>query len=200
MIGGVDPVEAKGVVLAGGASERMGRDKASIEIGGRTLVERASLRLAVCCDEVLVASGGRPLVPGLRSVGDGPGRGPAAGILGAAAAAPGHPLLVLACDLPLVPAALLELLLEAAGDRDLVLPGPAGRLEPLCALYRPAALEALASQVAAGVLAPHRLARRPDLRVRVLRDEELTPLGDPSRMFTNLNRPEDLVAVESLLG
>lgn len=189
-----------GVVLAGGASLRMGRDKALLEIGGESLVERAARRLGTCCQGVLVADAGRGLLAGPPSTADGPGKGPAAGILGAATAAPGRSLLVLACDLPLVPEELLELLAAGPASDDWVVPGREGRLEPLCALYRPAALAALEAQVTAGVFAPHRLAENAALRIRFVSNAELATLGDPAVMFANLNRPEDLTMMEEHLS
>ncbi|HEY0553606.1 MAG TPA: NTP transferase domain-containing protein [Thermoanaerobaculia bacterium] len=185
-----DPV---GIVLAGGASSRMGRDKTRLALSGGTLPELAARRLATVCAEVAVADGGRGLLPGLPALADGPGRGPAAGILGAAAAYPGRPLLVLACDLPRVPADLLaELAALGTGPAaaDWTVPrGPEG-FEPLAALYGPAALAALARRVERGLLALHRLAEEP-LTVRVLEGEELTRFGDPQAIFLNLNTPED---------
>ncbi|HLY78444.1 MAG TPA: NTP transferase domain-containing protein, partial [Caulobacteraceae bacterium] len=97
-----------GVVLAGGASRRMGRDKAALAVDGETLAARAARRLLGVCPRVAIADGGRGLVPGLPCLPDAPGAGPAAGILGAARAWPGHSLLVLACDLPRVSEALLR--------------------------------------------------------------------------------------------
>ena len=170
----------------------MGRNKALITIGGASLVERAADRLSPHCSGLLVADDGRRLLAGHRSVEDGPGRGPAAGILGAAARAPGEDLLVLACDLPLVPASLLETLVLSDAAHDWVVPGRRDRLEPLCALYRPRALEALAELVHSGQLGPHRLATRDDLDIRRIGDAELRCLGDPDTMFANLNRPADL--------
>jgi molybdopterin-guanine dinucleotide biosynthesis protein A len=198
--------ETRGVVLAGGTSRRMGRDKAALTVGGETLAALAARRLLAVCARVAVADGGRHLVPGLPSRPDGPGQGPAAGILGAARAWPGHPLLVLACDLPRVPAALLAELargvqhpddfesgeaLEAV-TADWVVPRWQRGIEPLCALYRPAALAALAAAVERGVLAPHRLAEAAGLRVHYLEGESLRRFGPPDDLFLNLNTPRDL--------
>jgi molybdopterin-guanine dinucleotide biosynthesis protein A len=192
--------ETVGVVLAGGGSRRMGRDKAELAVGGSTLTARAARRLLRVCPRVAIADRGRGLLPDLHSLPDGPGAGPAAGILGAALAWPGHPLLVLACDLPRVPEALLRELarrLPAAEDgdgdwADWVVPRWERGLEPLCAFYRPAALAALAAAVARGVAAPHRLAEATGLRVCYLEGERLHRFGPPADLFLNLNTVRDL--------
>lgn len=173
--------EPVGVVLAGGASRRMGWDKA---LSG--LPALAAERLAAVCAEVAVADRGRGLLPGLPSLPDGPGGGPAAGILGAAAAYPGRPLLVLACDLPRVPVGLLADLASSACDW--AVPRWERGLEPLCALYAPAALAVLAEK---GLRAPHRLAAE-DLAIRYLEGDDLARFGPPEEVFLNLNTPEDL--------
>jgi len=189
-----DPV---GIVLAGGASQRMGRDKALLVLppggpDGETLAAAAARRLAALCAEVLVADRGRATVPDLPSLPDGPGRGPAAGLLGAAAARPGHPLLVLACDLPAVPVALLACLASLAAGADLALPRWSGGLEPLCALWGPAALARLAERVERGLYALHPLAAEADLTVRFLEGERLAGFGPAAELFRNVNTPEDL--------
>lgn len=191
------PAAAIGVVLAGGDSQRMGRDKAGIVIGGETLVERAARRLGDLCSSVVIANDGRRRFEEYACVRDGAGQGPAAGILGAASAYPARALLVLACDLPDVPGSLLSELL--ASPADWTVPRWQGRLEPLCALYRPPALEALAGRVAAGSVAPHRLAEEAQLVVRFLEGSELDRHGAPDRVFANLNRPEDLDRFEHSL-
>ncbi|HWM93545.1 MAG TPA: molybdenum cofactor guanylyltransferase [Thermoanaerobaculia bacterium] len=175
-----------GVVLAGGASTRMGRDKALLEIEGESLVVRAARRLGEVCSEVLVADAGRGLLPG--SVPDGSGKGPAAGILGAALVRPGQPLLVLAVDLPRVPVPLLEEL--ARSDADLAVPRWSGGVEPLCALYGPAALAALEERVKLGRFDLRTLPETPGLRVRWV--EEIERFGEPAEVFLNVNRPSDL--------
>lgn len=169
----------------------MGRPKERLRWRGTPLVELAAARLAGCCAEVVVADRGRRLVPSLRSLTDGPGAGPAAGIFGAAAALPGRALLVLACDLPEVPEVLLAAL--AAEERaDWAVPRWECGLEPLCARYGPRALERLAARVAAGRYAPHELAGEPDLEIRFLEGPALAAFGEPARLFLNINSPEDL--------
>lgn len=185
------------MVLAGGASRRMGRDKALLDLGGETLAAGAARRLAAVCAEVVVADRGRGSVPGLPSLADGTGRGPAAGLLGAAQARPGRPLLVLACDLPGVPAALLADLAGLAETRgaDWVIPRWTGGLEPLCSLWGPRALDVLAERVAQGGFALHAVAGEARLAVVYLEGERLAACGRPEEMFRNVNTPEELAAL-----
>ncbi|MFY9821042.1 MAG: NTP transferase domain-containing protein, partial [Thermoanaerobaculia bacterium] len=117
------------------------------------------------------------------------GRGPAAGILGGAAEYPGRALLVLACDLPRVPAGLLAEL--ARSTADWAIPRWEGGLEPLCALYGPAALAALAARVQEGRFALHDLASA-ELAIQYLEGEALRRFGEPGEIFFNLNTPGDL--------
>ncbi|MEP7013281.1 MAG: molybdenum cofactor guanylyltransferase [Acidobacteriota bacterium] len=208
---GAEPV---GIVLAGGASRRFGRDKATLEIARRsdrregregregeegetgveTLAEWAFRRLGQVCAEVAVADAGRSLVTGALSLSDGPGRGPAAGLLGAARAFPARSLLVLACDLPAVPAHLLAKIAEVAAGAafDLVLPRWEEGAEPLAALYGPKALAALDRRVAAGNYALYDLAEEPGLTVAALSEADLQSFGPPREIFANVNTPEDL--------
>ncbi len=186
---GAPPAGPVGIVLAGGSSSRMGRDKTLLSAGGESLPAGAARRLAGVCAEVAVADRGRGLLPGFPSLPDGPGRGPAAGILGAAAAYPGRWLLVLACDLPRVPEELLAALVRLDGC-DWALPRWREGVEPLCALYGPAALDAIARRAARGVFALHSLAEE-DLAVGFLEGEALARFGDPGEVFLNLNAPGD---------
>lgn len=176
----------------------MGRDKAALAMDGETLAARAARHLRGACARVVVADGGRGLVPGLPCLPDAPAAGPAGGILGAARAWPGIPLLVLACDLPRVPEALLRELAAAGLDAaeaaapDWVVPRWERGLEPLCALYRPAALAALARAVERGTAAPHRLAQTGELRIRFFEGERLRRFGEPADLFLNVNTVQDL--------
>ena len=189
-----------GVVLAGGGSRRLGHDKTRLMIDGETLVERAARILAAVCREVVVADAGRGGAS-FASVADGPGAGPAAGILGAAQAFPDASLLVLACDLPLVPESLLAELAERLRcGADLVIPRSERGLEPLCAAYGPRALRRLGERVAGGALALHPLAAGAELDVSQVSGEELARHGSPTLFLLNVNRPEDLEALDRALA
>lgn len=182
-----------GVVLAGGQSERMGVDKAGVVVDGETLASRAARRLAAVTGEVVIADRGRRAVAEFRSIEDATARGPAAGLLGAAAAFPGRSLLVLACDLPGVPTALLDVLEALEPDRDLVIPERAnGQVEPLCARWGPRALARLASRVETGRMALHPIAGLRDLDVRRVGTAEWTRFGAAETLFSNLNTASDL--------
>lgn len=184
------------MVLAGGVSRRMGRDKATLEIGGETLVARAARKLGEVAGEVVLADGRRGLLRGVvECVADGPGKGPAAGVLGAALARPGRALLVLACDMPGVPVALLRALESAAPEADLVIPRWRRGIEPSCARWGPGALDALARRVATERLDLHGVAEEPGLRVATLEGPALEALGDPEVLLANVNTPADLEAL-----
>lgn len=129
-------------VLAGGSSQRMGRDKASIAIDGATMLERV-VRAAVGCElPTLVVGRPRPLAfphPTARFVTDQhPGGGPLGGLLTAFSHVDGD-LLALACDMPRLDAAAIAWLLTVAGPvdpaRDVVVMAD-GRLQPLFAVWR----------------------------------------------------------------
>jgi molybdopterin-guanine dinucleotide biosynthesis protein A len=182
-----------GVAVAGGASRRMGRDKALLPWPGGDLLGHALRRLESVCDEVWISSGPDPryVERGVRVVADAVrGAGALAGVHAGLRLLPASACGVfLGVDLPLVPQALLRRLLELAADCDAVVPvSPAGP-EPLCAAYRDTCLAAVEARLAAGDA--KMTAFWPDVRVRRLGPDELAEFGDPAALFLNVNSPDD---------
>lgn len=188
-----------GLVLAGGAGRRIGRDKGAVRLGGSSLAERAATALWPLCGSVLISvrsgvDNPAPTFPEL--VDPAPaGRGPLAGIAAAYDATRGADLLVLACDYPNVGEALLRRIVSHAGDDDdLVMPTDfAGRDHPLVALWRRSA-----ASVVNEALAEERYKVRAllaDLRVRRLGPAQL-PGIDLDRILLNVNLPEQLDALQ----
>jgi len=186
----------RAAIMAGGRSRRMGRPKAGLELAGRPLIgypiaaaREAGLEPFVVAkpDSELPALDCEVLAEPVEPI------HPLTGIVAALEHA-GAPLVVIACDLPLLPAALLA---ELAGrEGELVVPaGP--RPQPLAARWEPALLGRLRAGLAidqplTGLAA--------ELGADAIAVTELRRFGDPGEMFANVNEPGDLARIEALLG
>lgn len=183
-----------GVVLAGGASTRMGRDKATVRIDGMRLVDRAVSALQECCAEVLVASGGRRRLAHLSvpQIADAqPGAGPLAGLVAGLETAR-HPLVaVVAVDHPWPSATLLQHLAAQWEGEAAVVPSVGGRLQPLHAVWARRSAVALRLLLAGGVLGVTGAAVR--LGARIVEEDDWTAAtGGDAAWALNVNRPGDL--------
>jgi molybdopterin-guanine dinucleotide biosynthesis protein A len=134
-----------GLVLGGGKSTRMSRDKAAIEYRGLPQVRFAYELLGGICDRVFVSSRAEqaadPAFSGLEQIHDRfIGFGPTGGILSAMHTHPTAAWLVLGCDLPFVDRTVLDELLDRRDPLALATcydSAHDGLPEPLCAIYEP---------------------------------------------------------------
>lgn len=184
------------VLLAGGQSTRMGRDKALIEIDGTPLWQRQAHLLAqLGPDEIFIASPPRPAEGIVRYTflpDAAPAAGPLGGLVTALRRCATARLLALAVDLPQMTGAYLRHLLTHTDRRAGVVPIRGGRYETLAAVYPKhclATAEAALAQkkyslqnLCALGIAEGWLSERPVAR------------GD-EQLFTNMNTPEDLRAL-----
>lgn len=140
-----------GLVLAGGRSRRLGRDKARVDYHGLPQLRWAYERLAECCAEVRVSVRDLDAAAPFRALGliadSGRLEGPAAGLASASRAHPDVAWLVLAVDMPLIDLAMLDALVAARDPRGLatVFVHADGTPEPLCAIWEPAVATELAA-------------------------------------------------------
>jgi molybdenum cofactor guanylyltransferase len=133
----------QGVVLAGGASSRMGQPKELLQIGGETLIETTSRLVQEAVGTCMVISNDKGRLPRLPDSipvykDDAPGLGPLGGLLTAMRCTSEEYLLVVACDMPALNASVLHLLIREArsSGSDVILPVWNGKKHPLCAVYR----------------------------------------------------------------
>lgn len=183
-----------GVVLAGGFSKRMGRDKALIEYHGVPHVVWTAHLLRSVCREVFISCRREQMFPGL-SEAEFPrlydaveGQGPVSGILAAMAARPGMPVLAVACDLPRMHEEVLTVLSEARDPSRLATfywSDSDGLPEPLCAIYEPAIEPLFREALASGRRCPRKILIQQADAVKG------TPLLSPGAL-DNFNAPEDL--------
>jgi molybdopterin-guanine dinucleotide biosynthesis protein A len=189
-----------GFVIAGGRSSRMGEDKAFLEFGGATLLERALGALGAACDSVAIV--GDPnkfekygvVVPDVF-----PGCGPLAGIHAALLYSMADLNLMLAVDMPFVSSELLTFLFGIAANDEAVVTVPrvGSRTQPLCAVYRRDFAGPAEQALRAGRYKID--AEFSDAAVRAIEEEELAAAGFSEKLFFNLNTPQDRIDAASRL-
>lgn len=179
------------VVLAGGLSRRMGRDKATLSAGGPTLTEYVIERLRPVVDEVIVATGSRNLeLDGVRTVHDHfSGAGPLAGIHAGLRAAAFDHAWVVACDYPDVDPAIGRCLARAVTGFDVAVPLIAGQAQGVCAVYSVRLTALIEQLIGSGRRRVGALLE--SCSVRYLDEGELRQVEPELRSFRNLNTPAD---------
>lgn len=191
------PPAVCGAILAGGRARRFGgRDKSSLLVAGRRIVERQLEALSGVASSVFVVGGaperfeefGLAVTPDLR-----PGFGPIGGLHTALTLASTPLVLVLACDLPMVDARFLSHLARSIGEADVCVPRDARGWHPLCACYAVRCLPAIAARLDAGRL------KMSDALADLLRVEvgpdELAQFDPSGLLLSNVNTAEDYAAL-----
>ncbi len=184
-----------GGLLVGGASRRMGRPKALLELGGRTIGERVASALAPRVERLLLLGAGPApdALAGCERLPDPSGlAGPLAGILAALRWQPRATWVIAACDLPFASEeAVAWLLDQRAAGRWAVIPSRSGGgLEPLLAVYEPWALRPLERLAANAGRAPRELAALAAVATPA-------PPAALAAAWVNVNTPEDLARLHS---
>jgi molybdopterin-guanine dinucleotide biosynthesis protein A len=187
--------EVTAFVLAGGKSTRMGRDKAFVELGGRTLLTRAQVLAQSVAERVVIVGCAEKfsrLGPVVEDVFL--DRGPLGGIHAALSGTTSEWNLILAVDTPFLEADFLRWLLKQACESEAVVTVPriAGRWQPLSGVYRRSFAEPAkrALEVDRNKIDP--LFR--GVTTRVIEEEEILGLGYSSEMFRNLNTMEEVLS------
>ena len=186
-----------GIVLAGGLSRRLGRDKAVEPFGDEPLIARVIGRLSTLTNETVVvvnneARGAElPLPDEARVAVDiYPESGSLGGIFSGLTAANNDWGFIVACDMPFLNTDLIAHMLTLREDYDAVVPLLDGYPEPTHAAYSKACLPHIESRLSAGQL---KIAGFfDDVRVRYVSESEILGYDAERLSFFNVNRPDDL--------
>jgi len=189
-----------GVIQAGGKSTRMGGEpKALIQLGGRRIIERAIAVVREIVDDVLVVTNtpelyrflDLPMIPDAF-----PDHGSLGGIYSGLAAAGGDAAFTVACDMPFLQAEVARLVVERAGEADVVIPRAGDQLQTLHAVYGKACLPHMEARLRAGRL---KIVGFFDaVSVLEIAEAEVARHADPSVVFMNVNTPEELERARAL--
>ncbi len=183
------PAQVSGCILAGGRSSRMGRDKAALLLGGRTLLALQAEKLrSLGLGELLIS--GTAALPGARTTPDSlPDRGPLGGLYAALSAAAFPCCLAVSVDVPLIPVQTLRELIEAHRGGATLLCAE-GRTEPLLGVYDCALAKQIYPLIAvSGAPVRALLDRVPVCRVAYTADPGL---------LINCNTPEEFARAERI--
>jgi molybdopterin-guanine dinucleotide biosynthesis protein A len=179
------------LVLAGGFSRRMGRDKWSLPFGGETLLERTVRIVREVVPEVWVVAREGQGVRGRFQVARDPaeGKGPLAGIAAGLGAMQAERAFVTSCDVPFLAPALVRRLLDLSRGHAAAVPFVGGYHMTTAAVYSKEALPAARRLLAEGRLRPFFLVE--ELKARIVTAEELRDADPSLASFRNCNTPEE---------
>jgi molybdopterin-guanine dinucleotide biosynthesis protein A len=184
------------IILAGGKSSRLGRNKALQTIGGKSLIQWVVDRLATLSTEIIIATArGEPIpcssTARIRTVADThPGRGPLAGIYSGLVASSGSRAIVVGCDTPFLNVSLLQYMSQICSTCGLVIPRIEGKVEPLCAVYSKDCVAPIGQLLKQNELKIIELFRM--VTVRYIEEDEIDSFDPEHLSFFNINSQADL--------
>lgn len=191
------------VVLAGGKSRRMGRDKRFLEVEGQPLLERVCALVGPLFPELLVSVGEpSPRLEKMQCrvvIDEIPDCATLGGLYTSLWSSIYPRAFVVACDMPFVTEASIRRVVELSGEFDLVMAELATGLQPMHAVYSKACLPFIRRLIEGKHLKIQSLARIPGLNIRILQESELASLKDPLLPFFNINTPADLELARKLI-
>ncbi len=187
--------ETLGVILAGGRSSRMGRDKAFVEVGGIAMIDRVASALTAAGLEIVVSGEHRPGVP-FPFVPDDGGAGPLAGLVAVLAAQRDRPLFLAAVDQPLLRPDTVRGLLRLDGDA--VVPLDGGVPQVTCGVYRPA----IATHAVTALALPGGSLRTVLGRAKptLIDADRWRTWGEDGRSWFSVDSPADVAYAETILA
>lgn len=185
------------IILAGGDSKRMGRDKASLPLEGKSLLQRVVDSVQPLFAQTLVsvrqprAEVSLPQICDTQADG-----GPLVGLISVLEKIETPWAFVVACDMPFVMPAMITRLAGYRIGHQAVVPMAEGHAQPLAAFYARSALPLLQASLAGGEKSLTRALQLLD--VRYVAAEKLVQFDPQLRSFFDLDTPQDVALAEGM--
>lgn len=178
------------IILAGGQSRRMGRDKGLVSLNGKPMIQHVIDKAQSITHQVMIIAN----QPGYQNFGDTvypdliPDKGPLGGIYTGLHYSQTEYNLVLSCDIPLVPVSFLKSLVNYRGKNQAYIPVHEKQQQPLCAVYKKEIWVQMKSSIEAGELSVRKFLEKIDTTFIEISNFEI----EHENWFANLNTPKDI--------
>lgn len=181
------------IILAGGKSSRMGKDKAFVAFSGRPLIEILIDKISSVFGDLIIVTNKPALYRkyGLRiEVDITKDKGPLAGIYTGLISSEDNYNFIFACDMPFLSRDLIRYMAGERDGYDAVIPEYNGRLEPLCAVYSKSCIRPIETELSRNNLKISDFTKY--INARIIRGDEISKFGSDRILFANINTPEDM--------
>ncbi len=188
-----------GIVLSGGKGSRIGKDKGFCELNKKSLVAYSIDVLSPVCSQIIIGANtndynrlGYPVIHDeIKDI------GPIGGIYSCLKLSKTSDNFILACDMPLIPVALIEYILSKKVDYDIVIPVFNSFPEPLCAYYNKSITSNLFESISAKKYKIQDVVKR--FKTNFLQiDADLSFYQ--KNLFANINSQQDIMELENYLS
>jgi molybdopterin-guanine dinucleotide biosynthesis protein A len=188
------------IILAGGSSRRMGRDKAFIQIEGIRLLDYVYCKCRELFSEIIIVTNEpkqfddyqTPVVPD-----EIPGIGSIGGLYTGLKHASSYYSFCVACDMPFLNPELIARLIEERHTHDIVIPKTRAGFEPLHAVYTKRCIEPLKKYIEKGDLKISNLLA--EVKVRYYSEEEIKKVDPALLSFMNVNTKKELFKIQQMV-
>lgn len=193
-------IKAAAIILAGGKSTRMGRNKAFVRVKEHQMLEGVIRVLTGEFPEIIVSINDNLFDDlGVKTVPDiFPDHGPLGGIHAGLRTSSYAMNFLVACDMPFVDVRLAVHMVKSAAGYDAVVPRLRRYYQPLFAVYSKTCLTAIENRLKQGQ--NKIVSFYPDVKTRFMGINEIELFGDPEKMFFNVNTPVDLDMAKVMAG
>jgi molybdenum cofactor guanylyltransferase len=181
-----------GIILAGGKSSRMGRNKAFLEFEGQTLIERSLRVLRSVFSEIIISSNSPELYDryGEKIVEDiYLDQGPLGGLHACLNEAKYDFSFFVACDMPFLNAEVIRFLAGMKGEAAIIVPEVDGGLHPLHAFYHKSCLPVIEKKLEAKSLKLTNIFQ--ECSIRIVQEYEFKNFSQVRQVFKNINTPQE---------